>query len=342
MEEQERYEIEPRATWRRCAGRFTGPGGGEPNASAHYRKHVLVQREWSQEQLDLRTYVARARDHLDRDDVYEFVDLDSRAVAKFDLISGELGIANYDDGHIRTFFRPEDGPPYVERRLRRGEWIPHALLGHAVDPREANIDDPVAREARDQIEALLTGLRTREVAALEVARLWLDVPGQISLGPVVDLVTHVEQLRAMALYVERTASTDGLEELARELAGHLNEWAGVVEGLDEVLGAGITAAIGHRTEELLSRLEAVAYDRRGAALEEHENTWTFRDQVELLMASIAARVSDAPEGVERFLALRLRVEIVDRRLRRLCVASPPEFREWEPLWWAWWRQGKAR
>jgi hypothetical protein len=136
-------EFTPR--WSDCSGVFNEGMGlsRRENEEAHYQKHVVVGKEWDQE-LALSDYRSKAAQHLndlDAERVIELCQAEDMAVVKYNVDSGELGIARRDDGAIKTFFRPDDAS-YVLRKLDAGIWgEPGIIDGFQIDVRTADFDD---------------------------------------------------------------------------------------------------------------------------------------------------------------------------------------------------------
>jgi hypothetical protein len=111
--------------WTGCTGLFndTDAVSSRENEELHYRKHAVIGREWETE-ISLGDYRSLATQHLnsvDADHVIELCQTEDYAVVKYNLDSGELGIARGDDGAIKTFFRPRD-VAYVLRKVNAGAW----------------------------------------------------------------------------------------------------------------------------------------------------------------------------------------------------------------------------
>jgi hypothetical protein len=111
--------------WSGCNGEFGDSEGlnSRQNEEQHYRKHAVVGQEWEQT-LSLTDYRTRATEHLnslDAERVIELCQAEDLAVVKYDLESGDLGIARSDAGTIKTFFRPKD-IDYVLRKIKTGSW----------------------------------------------------------------------------------------------------------------------------------------------------------------------------------------------------------------------------
>jgi hypothetical protein len=116
--------------WTGCTGLFNEADGGNrrENEEVHYRKHAVIGREW-EAQISISEYRSLATRHLnsvDADHVIELCQTEDLAVVKYNLESGELGIARGDDGTIKTFFRPRD-VAYVLRKVDAGAWGEPAL-----------------------------------------------------------------------------------------------------------------------------------------------------------------------------------------------------------------------
>jgi len=111
--------------WAKCCGEFnrTDSLNGLQNLAFHHSKHVVTGNEWGKS-FSVREYLDRAVHHLNSlaDDVIELTQLENNEVVKFNLATGEVGIARPRDGLIKTFFRPGE-VDYVLRKLESGIWV---------------------------------------------------------------------------------------------------------------------------------------------------------------------------------------------------------------------------
>jgi hypothetical protein len=111
--------------WNGCLGRFNAAEGmsGEQNEQWHYYKHVKLGQEWGYE-MTLAEYREKAKEHMNSNDsafFLEFCQVEDLGVVKYNLDTGELGLARRDDGLIMTFFCPND-LAYIARKLENGLW----------------------------------------------------------------------------------------------------------------------------------------------------------------------------------------------------------------------------
>jgi len=121
-----------RPQWSECVGTFadTFAQSSRENEETHYRKHCVVGREWDQD-VSITDYRDKATRHLNNvsdESVIELCQAEDFAVVKYDLETGELGIARRDDGSIKTFFRPADHS-YVTRKVTAGIWGEPDIVG---------------------------------------------------------------------------------------------------------------------------------------------------------------------------------------------------------------------
>jgi hypothetical protein len=133
--------------WTGCIGVFneTGELNSRENEELHYRKHVVLGREWERD-LSLSEYRDQAIEHLnsvDGENVIELCQAEDLAVVKYNISSGDLGIVRADDGAIKTYFRPKDFQ-YVLRKVNAGAWDEPAIAdGFETAPDARTVsDDP--------------------------------------------------------------------------------------------------------------------------------------------------------------------------------------------------------
>lgn len=155
--------------WSGCAGWFSegGEKDSRKNGDAHFHKHVVIGREWD-EIGSPEEYLTRAAQHLDdlnEEAVLEFCQRDDLAVVKYNLDTGELGIARRDDGLIKTFFRPND-IYYILRKVDAGYWgEPDIVDGYEHDVSLAGITgDSQKTYLFDRLEALALELPPQALA----------------------------------------------------------------------------------------------------------------------------------------------------------------------------------
>ena len=186
-------------SWRQCAGRFTGPESGRPNALEHYQKHVVEQMEWLEPDPTPDLYIMRATAHLNSEQSVELFDPSTVAVVKYDISSNELGIANRDDGHIRTFFRPSRGPDYVEDQIRGRKWLPYRFAD--IDTEFAvgrlSVDDAQAEAMETALFRVKADLEVQEPIVVLDCQTWLQSGLTEHLVGVIRFGTKVSFLKTM-------------------------------------------------------------------------------------------------------------------------------------------------
>ena len=134
-----------RTRWSNCIGVFNDneTANSRMNEEIHFRKHAIIANEWERT-IDLQTYRLMATEHLNSLDADNFVELcqaDDLAVVKYNLLTGELGIARRDNGSIKTFFRPND-VGYVLRKVEAGLWgEPDIVDGLEERSNQSDFDD---------------------------------------------------------------------------------------------------------------------------------------------------------------------------------------------------------
>lgn len=134
-----------RSRWAGCVGIFapTKDLTSEKNEQIHYQKHAKMGYEWEID-LNIKQYREFAKEHLNtinQDCVLEFCQLEDKAVVKYNLATGDLGIATREGGRIKTFFRPNDFN-YIQRKIIYGLWSdPLAEYGTCETIDADNFDD---------------------------------------------------------------------------------------------------------------------------------------------------------------------------------------------------------
>lgn len=157
--------------WSGCAGLFNEADriSSRENEELHYRKHAVVAREWGTE-ISLNQYRSLATQHLnslDAEHVIEFCQTEDQAVVKYNLETGELGIARGDDGAIKTFFRPGD-VAYILRKVIAGAWG-EPSLADGFETAELSfgiLDDPATTYLFGRLESLAIELPSQAHAVV--------------------------------------------------------------------------------------------------------------------------------------------------------------------------------
>ncbi len=204
--------------WSGCVGLFNDgiDLDSRKNEEVHYRKHVIIGREWD-EGMSLEEYRSRATEHLDDLDdetVLEFCQADDLAVVKYNLDTGELGIARRDDGSIKTFFRPND-IYYILRKVDAGAWGEPDII----DGYESGIDssdfagDPQKNYLFDRLEALALELPPQAHSLVAT----IAAGEELNEGDLVLLLARFGECRFIVYELHRRILTEEQSDLAFSL-----------------------------------------------------------------------------------------------------------------------------
>ena len=144
--------------WSECIGVFNEGVGlsNRENEETHYLKHVIVGREWDS-QLTITEYRELATERINdinAETTIELCQTEDLAVVKYNIDTGEVGIARRDDGLIKTFFRPND-IHYILRKVDAGLWgEPDIADGFEFTSQASFTDDPHKRYLFERLEIL--------------------------------------------------------------------------------------------------------------------------------------------------------------------------------------------
>ena len=139
------------------------------NERVHYLKHAVVGREWQREmsRAEYSTLATQHLNNIDSEKVIELCQGEDLVVVKYNLDTGELGIARRDDGLTKTFFRPND-VHYVLRKVDAGLWgDPGIAEGFESTAQMADFsDDPQKLHLLERLEALALELPSQAHAVV--------------------------------------------------------------------------------------------------------------------------------------------------------------------------------
>jgi len=255
-----------------------GPGiDSRQNEEAHYRKHAVIGREWGHG-MSISDYRAKAMEHLNSlisDEVIELCQADDVAVVKFNLSTGELGVARRDDGTIKTFFRPSD-VHYVMRKVGKGLWgSPDIVEGfYTASSATGLAQDPEQRYLLERLEAL-----SLEVPAQAHGVIVAFLDGAPSGSDLMSLLARLSECRFAAFELRRRVLTVEQEDFAFGLRKKIAVANASLEALErhrgqlcvETLEQGLDASIGSQMALWPEAMEVVSdHDMFETALDERE------------------------------------------------------------------------
>jgi len=198
--------------WSGCAGLFNDSEhiSSRENEELHYRKHVVVGREWDRE-ISLDQYRSLATQHLNSVDaghVIELCQVDDQAVVKYDLESGELGIARGDDGAIKTFFRPRD-VAYILRKVTSGVWGEQSLAdGFEAESSLEISGDPAIAYLFGRLDNLAVELPGQAHAAVAGF-----ADGDIAVDEMLIMLARLGEFRFCVFELQRRVLTEAQSEI---------------------------------------------------------------------------------------------------------------------------------
>lgn len=214
MSEPEREEIYAtdsldafRPRWSGCVGTFadTFAQSSRENEETHYRKHCVVGREWEQD-VSLTDYRNKATRHLNNvsdESVIELCQAEDLAVVKYDLETGELGIARRDDGSIKTFFRPGDHW-YVTRKVTAGLWgEPDIVDGYVEQPASFEFSNAETRMHYQRLEDIAL-----EIVPQSHALVLSFSEGDPIAGELFSFLARLGEYRFVAFELQRSIMTE--------------------------------------------------------------------------------------------------------------------------------------
>lgn len=234
-------EFVPR--WTGCAGIFnqTDSLDSRQNEEDHFRKHAVLGKEWGYD-LSLAEYRSNAVKHLnslEASDVIELCQAEDLAVVKFNINSGDLGIARRVDGTIKTFFRPID-VQYVLRKVQNGQWAsPEIVNGFGVNPdTDTMSSDPEQRYIFARLEALSLEVATQSHDVIEKF-----LESEASSENLSSLIARISECRFLSFELRRRVLSADQEDFAFALRKMVALASATIEGLERYRSSELVSAI---------------------------------------------------------------------------------------------------
>lgn len=266
--------------WSECVGMFneTDSLSRRENEQTHHRKHAVIGNEW-RERLTLSEYLEKAVFHLNdlsADSVIELCQTEDFAVVKYNLETGELGIARRADGTIKTFFRPND-ISYILRKLNAGLWgEPDIVDGFETQPLVSDFaDDAEKLYLYERLEALAL-----ELPAQAHSIVLTFTVGQPSPSDIFSLVGRLGEYRFVSFELQKAILTEAQEKAVYALRKKISIAAASFEALEK-----------YKSEDFIQAVE-VGLDR---AITAQEELWHQASQLVInsdqLEESLTARQS---------------------------------------------------
>lgn len=229
--------------WSECIGIFNEGDGldSRENEEAHFRKHAVLGREWGHG-LSLTDYRARAKEHLNNvveNEVIELCQAEDLAVVKYNLDTGDLGIARRDDGTIKTFFRPND-LHYVIRKVENGIWgNPGIAEGFDIGPQAPDFtDDPDKSYLFARLQALALELPVQAHLIIEGF-----AEGNPPTDDLMSLLARLAECRFAAFELRRRILTEEQEDIVFSLRKKITIASASFEALERYRGQELTELI---------------------------------------------------------------------------------------------------
>lgn len=242
--------------WSECSGIFNDGNGlsSRENEELHYRKHATIGREWGCD-LSLSEYRVRATEHLnslDANSVVELCQIDDLAVVKYNIDTGDLGIARSNDGAIKTYFRPND-IQYVVRKVKNGAWAePAAADGFEQIPDTLLKDDPESVYLFSRLEELAMELPSQ---AHEIVLAFTD--GQVRPERVISLLAHLGEYRFCVFELQRRVLTEAQNDRMFSLRKQIVLATASFEALERYRSRELTEFVAAGVEDKLEVLHSL-------------------------------------------------------------------------------------
>lgn len=290
--------------WSECIGVFNEGDGldSRENEEAHYRKHAVIGNEWGRD-MSLTDYRAQAQAHLNdltADNVFEFCQSEDSAVVKYNLDTGNLGVARRDDGTIKTYFRPND-IHYVLRKVENGLWgTPDIAEGFDASLQTANFtDDPGKGYLFERLQALALELPVQAHLIIEGF-----ADGNPPSDDLMSLLSRLAECRFAAFELRRRILTEEQEDVVFSLRKKITVASASFEALER-----------YRGQELIQLIETGLNMRVNAQAE----LWSHAD-------AVISDVDDFESSLEErqsvgFILMELRILQLNGRMRDLKFAE---------------------
>jgi len=206
---------------------------GDQNEQFHYQKHVVVGDEWGQKMslAEYRTQAIHLLNNLDSEIILEFIQLEDRAVVKYNVQTGELAIARRDNGKIKTFYRPND-TFYLSRKLEKGEWADPLMNNDmACDILAVDFcDDPKKTYIYEKINLL-----NFSVSSLS-QKLYLEFcdKGDIDIIGLYNLISDLGESRFLIHDIKQRVMSEDQEKAIHDIRKNLIGPAVILEVLEKI------------------------------------------------------------------------------------------------------------
>lgn len=286
--------------WSECVGIFneTESLSRRENEETHYRKHAVLGNEW-RERLTPANYREKAASHLNNlsaDSVIELCQAEDFAVVKYDLETGELGIARRADGTIKTFFRPND-ISYILRKVNAGLWgEPDIVDGFETQTIVSDFDDDAQKfYFYERLEAL-----SLELPAQAHSIILAFANEQPSPTEVFSLVERLGEYRFVSFELQRTILTNAQEKAIYALRKKISVAVASFEALEH-----------YKSGDFIQAIE-VGLDR---AVVRQEELWHQAKQ--LIVNSDQLEDSLAERQSLSYALLELKILQIQHRISRL-------------------------
>lgn len=229
--------------WSECVGIFneTDSLSRRENEQTHYRKHVVIGNEW-RERLTSSEYLDKAVLHLNdlsAESVIELCQTEDFAVVKYNLETGELGIARRADGTIKTFFRPND-ISYILRKLNAGLWgEPDIVDGFDMQPIVSDFaDDAQKLYYYERLEALAL-----ELPAQAHSTVLTFAVGQPSPSDIFSLIGRLGEYRFVSFELQKAILTEAQEKAVYALRKKISIAVASFEALEQYKSEALIQAV---------------------------------------------------------------------------------------------------
>lgn len=266
------------------------------NEELHYRKHVILGKEWGRE-IPRSEYRSLAKNHLDSLDpetIIEFCQAEDLAVVKYNLDTGELGLARRDDGKIKTFFRPNDSH-YILRKLDQGLWgEPDIVYGfESKDAERADFsDDPAKSYLFDRLRTLSSELESQSYSL--AVNFGEGIP---ETNEVILLLSRLCECRFTVYELEQRILSEDQEDHVFSLNHKIIRAEATLEAVERL-----------RREELVQTIE----EGLSALIDGHKELWKNADSLVKDLESFEMALEERDKT--GFIMMKLRILQIHERL----------------------------